>query len=78
MIELNVINASQIEIKFGTCAQTHEQILSIYVRTIKDALAIARGNYEALANLEQLFKEARWCAKDLKNQAWLQKSEVTL
>lgn len=76
MIQLNVIDAPTIEIKFGNCSQTNAEILSIYVRTVKDAVLTARGDYEALDNLYRLFTEARYVVKELRGEAYWKRCEV--
>jgi hypothetical protein len=67
-----------IEIKFGTCSQTNEQILSIYIKGISDAINAARGDYKALTELSRLFAEARYLAKDLAELAYKAQNEGAL
>jgi hypothetical protein len=59
------MNVPTIEIKFGTCQQTNEQIKSVYVNCFREAIAAARGNKEALEELNRLSKEAVWMTDSL-------------
>jgi len=67
----NLNQVPTIEIKFGNCNETNEQIFSVYLRTIKDALAIARNDRKALEEWNKLFKEGVWMTDDLLEQMWL-------
>lgn len=59
------LKAPIIEIKFDKCSQTNEQILSVYIKSFEDAINAARGNKEALENLNRLAKEAVWLTDGL-------------
>ncbi len=58
-----------IEIKFGNCAQTHEQILSVYIHSFNEAIKMARGNEKALLELNRMAKEAVWLTDGLMYEA---------
>jgi len=67
---VNKFKFPSIEIKFGNCSQTNEQIMSVYIKTIKDALAAARNDKKALSEWNKLFKEGVWMTDDLLNRLW--------
>lgn len=58
-----------IEIKFGTCSQTNEQILSVWVKTLNDAIKCAGGDSKALLELNRMAKEAVWLTDHLMYQS---------
>lgn len=62
---MNDIKVPTIEIKFGTCSQTNEQILSVYIKTLTDAVNAARGDMKALEKLHHLGKELVWITSGL-------------
>lgn len=62
---MDELKAPRIEIKFGTCNETNEQIFSVYVKTITDAVNAARGDVAALEKLHRLGKELAWITDGL-------------
>ena len=44
--------------------------MSVYIKTIKDALAAARNDKKALSEWNKLFKEGVWMTDDLLNRLW--------
>lgn len=62
---MDELKAPTIEIKFGTCNETNEQVLSVYIKTLTDAINAARGDKAALESLNRLAKEAVWVTDGL-------------
>lgn len=65
-----------IEIKFGTCQQTNEQIRSVYIKSLSDAIKASRGDLKALEELQRLVKVADWELNHLINEAYLNQSQA--
>lgn len=61
----DVIQPPAITIKFGTCSQTHQEILSVYIKSFQHAINAARGDVKALTDLNRLAKEAVWLTDGL-------------
>lgn len=59
-----------IEIKFGNCQQTNEQIKSVYLKSLRDAIHAAEGDLKALEGLRMVVKMADWELSHLIDQAW--------
>ena len=57
-----------IEIKFENCKQTNTQILSVWVKTLNQAISCAQGDAEALQELNRMAKEAVWLTDHLMYQ----------
>lgn len=51
-------NTPIIEIKFTTWYEMQEQVAAIYVKSIGDAITIARGNKDALNKLQLALQNA--------------------
>lgn len=62
---MDELKAPLIQIKFGTCSQTNEQIFDVYVKSLTDALNAARGDVKALEKLNQLGRELVWVTGEL-------------
>ncbi len=72
----DVIKFPQIEVKCGTYAGTNDEIFSIYIKSISEAVSAARNDKSALEKWNQLGKELTWFTKDLLDEMWKKEHEI--
>lgn len=67
----DIIQAPAITVQFTGNEELQNVVMTVYIRSIGDAIRVASQDYNALQDLNRLFTEAKWITSDLMDKVWV-------